>query len=76
MLNPTHHTANTYSEAPQNSLFRGAFKAILKLDTIHRERRALQTLDPHLLKDIGHTQASATSESRRAAWDAPARWLR
>lgn len=41
-----------------------------------RERRALASLDDHLLRDIGKTRAEVDREASRPAWDAPSRWLR
>lgn len=43
--------------------------------SIWRERNALSKLDPHLLEDIGVTEAQAKSESTRPVWDAPSRWM-
>ncbi|NNE89286.1 MAG: DUF1127 domain-containing protein [Silicimonas sp.] len=43
--------------------------------SIWRERAALADLDPHMLEDIGVSEARAKSESTRPAWDAPSRWM-
>ena len=39
--------------------------------TLWAERRALRSLDPHLLQDIGLDQESADHEGRRHFWDVP-----
>ena len=49
---------------------------ILTLQSIWRERRALNALSQEQLEDIGQNRHSAESEARRPAWDAPNRWLR
>ncbi len=40
---------------------------------IHRERRALASLEPHMLRDIGVSQDDARREASRPAWDMPSR---
>ena len=40
-----------------------------------RQRRALQTLDPALLEDIGISREAAEAEAARPFWDVPAHWL-
>ena len=39
-----------------------------------RQRRQLAELDPHILSDIGLTQAQAAAESRKTLWDVPNHW--
>ncbi len=39
------------------------------------QRKSLAELDPHMLNDIGVTEAEALKEARRPVWDAPANWL-
>jgi uncharacterized protein YjiS (DUF1127 family) len=39
-----------------------------------RHRRALLKLEPHLLRDIGLTDAEARREAARPFWDVPAHW--
>ena len=41
---------------------------------IARQRRQLERLDAHLLKDIGLTDDAARAEARRPIWDAPDHW--
>ena len=48
-----------------------AFRAMADL---RRQRRALRDLDPHLLADIGVTEAEARREAVRPPWDAPENW--
>ncbi|MEP0564713.1 MAG: DUF1127 domain-containing protein [Paracoccaceae bacterium] len=43
--------------------------------SIWRERNALNELSPHLLQDIGVSEAQAKAEASRPVWDAPARWI-
>lgn len=45
------------------------------LIALRRSRRALDLLDPHLLRDIGLEAREARLEAARRAWDAPARWF-
>ena len=39
-----------------------------------RSRRALLSLDDHMLDDIGLTADEARAEARRPVWDAPRSW--
>ena len=39
-----------------------------------RHRRTLRTLEPHLLRDIGLTEAEARREAERPFWDVPSHW--
>lgn len=43
---------------------------------IRRHRRRLTALDPHLLRDIGLSDADVRREANRPFWDAPQHWLR
>ena len=56
----------------RKTLFSRAFLSL----SIWRERNALSKLDPHLLNDIGVSEAQAKSESARPVWDAPSRWIK
>lgn len=47
---------------------------LLAMLALHRSRRRLARLEPHLLRDIGRTEAEARAEARRLPWDAPAHW--
>ncbi|MEO0915574.1 MAG: DUF1127 domain-containing protein [Pseudomonadota bacterium] len=51
-------------------------RMVLKAFSIWRERQHLNTLDDHLLKDVGLTRTDVETETKRAVWDAPNRWLR
>jgi uncharacterized protein YjiS (DUF1127 family) len=42
--------------------------------SLHRSRKDLAELDPHMLRDIGLTRAEATREAARPVWDAPDHW--
>ncbi len=44
--------------------------------TVYSERRALEKLSDHALKDLGITRAEAELESRRASYDLPEYRLR
>lgn len=41
---------------------------------VWRQRRALSSLDAHLLRDIGLSEEAAQAEARRPAWDVPTHW--
>lgn len=41
-----------------------------------RHRRRLTHLDPHLLRDIGLSDADVRLEANRPFWDVPQHWLR
>jgi uncharacterized protein YjiS (DUF1127 family) len=43
---------------------------------IRRQRRRLTELDPHLLRDIGLSDADVRLEANRPFWDVPQHWLR
>jgi len=55
---------------------RGLFARLAAMRTAARTRRALDTLDDHVLRDIGITREEAMREARRPAWDVPPSWLR
>ncbi|MDG1169991.1 MAG: DUF1127 domain-containing protein [Sulfitobacter sp.] len=40
-----------------------------------RSRRQLESLDAHLLHDIGISKIAAHAEAKRPIWDVPAHWL-
>ena len=42
---------------------------------VWRSRRALNSLDAHMLDDIGIAAKSAQAEANRPIWDVPAHWL-
>ena len=48
--------------------------ALLRLLSLHRERRALARLDAAALRDIGIDAADARAEAGRPVWDVPAHW--
>ncbi|MCA8883708.1 MAG: DUF1127 domain-containing protein [Rhodobacteraceae bacterium] len=53
----------------------GLFARMAALHGLWRQRKALAELDPHMLNDIGVTEAQALKEARRPLWDAPANWM-
>lgn len=50
-------------------------RRIARLVALHRTRRALALLEPHLLRDIGLEAQTARREAARRAWDAPEHWF-
>ena len=54
----------------------GVFAWFRTFASIWRERQSLESLDDHILKDIGKSRDEVRAEARRPAWDAPNRWLR
>lgn len=52
------------------------FATVLAMLAVNRQRRQLRDLDDAMLKDLGLTRAEAEAESRRIAWDVPAKWRR
>lgn len=49
-------------------------RSLRDLLALHRQRQALNDLDPHLLDDIGISRDAAKAEARRVPWDVPANW--
>jgi uncharacterized protein YjiS (DUF1127 family) len=47
---------------------------LLALAAARRERRRLEELPDHLLKDVGLTREEAITEARRKPWDVPPGW--
>ncbi len=47
---------------------------VLSWVALRRQRIQLAELQPHILDDIGVTEAEARSEASRAFWDAPHHW--
>lgn len=43
---------------------------------LRRQRRALERLDMHLLRDIGLDYPTAKAEAQRPLWDVPRSWRR
>ena len=48
--------------------------ALFRALRLHRSRRSLLALEPHLLRDIGLTPEQAAREALRPLWDAPDVW--
>ncbi|WP_460137160.1 DUF1127 domain-containing protein [Pseudomonas sp. S1_E04] len=53
--------------------FAGAFQAIARWQTLHRERQMLARLSDDALKDIGLNRADVQLESHRHFWEDPLR---
>jgi len=56
--------------APRPGLWGRALRALF----VARQRRALATLEDHLLRDIGLDREQALAEARLSIWDAPGHW--
>ncbi|QPM90983.1 DUF1127 domain-containing protein [Pseudooceanicola algae] len=59
----------------QERSLRVPLSRLMMMIGIKRERQALGSLDPALLRDIGISPEDAQREARRPAWDAPNRWF-
>jgi uncharacterized protein YjiS (DUF1127 family) len=62
--------------ARRETFFRRAFHHLTQALALRRHRSALGKLDPHILRDIGLTQAQAEAEASRPLWDVPEHWLK
>ncbi|MEN0002479.1 MAG: DUF1127 domain-containing protein [Pseudomonadota bacterium] len=70
-------TVNLSTHFPLSGRARpGILGMVLKAYSIWRERQCLNTLDDHLLRDVGLTRNDVESETNRPIWDAPNRWMR
>ncbi|CUH85842.1 DUF1127 domain-containing protein [Thalassovita mediterranea] len=47
---------------------------LLAMQSLYRQRRALNRLDSAALKDLGLSRAEAQTEATRPIWDAPNHW--
>ena len=47
---------------------------IATMIAVAHQRNALRHLDPHLLDDIGLSEAEVAQETSRPLWDVPAFW--
>ncbi len=50
------------------------WRRVLQAMQVQKSRHRLSQLEPHLLADIGLTEAQAAYKAKRAAWDAPQIW--
>ena len=51
-------------------------RALIGMRAFARSQRQVTRLDPHMLRDIGLTQAEAEDIAAQSAWDAPTHWRR
>lgn len=58
------------------ALRQGPRASLIDLLSLHRQRRALASLDTCALQDIGVTHEDAQTEAKRGFWDVPAHWLK
>nr|WP_245398735.1 DUF1127 domain-containing protein [Oceaniglobus trochenteri] len=52
----------------------GLMTRLATMLALHGQRRQLRQMDDAQLRDLGLTRAEAERESRRPAWDVPAKW--
>lgn len=52
----------------------GLLARLASLRGLWRQRTRLAELEPHMLEDIGVSEAQARKEAGRPVWDAPANW--
>ncbi len=57
-----------------SSFSRPATAGIMSYFDLYRQRRALASLDEHMLKDLGITRHQAMVEADRPVWDTPENW--
>ena len=50
------------------------WQALINIRALARQRHALKALEPHLLCDIGITQAQVQQEIATPIWKAPGHW--
>lgn len=53
-----------------------AFGWLMTAMDVWRSRQQLNSLEPHMLEDIGIAAKNAKSEASRPIWDVPAHWLK
>ena len=58
------------STKPRQSIW----QALINMRALGRQRHALKALEPHLLNDIGITQAQVQQETATPIWKAPKHW--
>lgn len=54
--------------------FRRSISRIVMAQKVRRKRKALLTMDAHLLCNIGLSRDESVGEASRSVWDAPDRW--
>lgn len=70
------NTASRHAFAGRTRRSFSVFAWLTTFVSIWRERQSLESLDDHILKDIGKSRDEVKAEARRPVWDAPNRWLR
>jgi len=60
--------------APADKSSHSLRRKLVRTFSVISQRRALASLEPQLLDDIGVSRAQATREARRPFWDAPQHW--
>ena len=67
-------TLNTTVDCSGTKTRTGLFAHVARMIAVGKQRRALKSLDAHLLRDIGITQQKALNEAKKPVWDVPAHW--
>jgi uncharacterized protein YjiS (DUF1127 family) len=70
----SHHPAVLSARASRSGLLTRILRFASLGLAVRHHRRALLKLEPHLLRDIGLTEAEARREAQRPFWDVPAHW--
>jgi uncharacterized protein YjiS (DUF1127 family) len=70
----SNHSAAVSARAPRSGLLSRTLGLLSLGLAARRHRRALLKLEPHLLRDIGLTDADARAEASRPFWDVPSHW--
>ena len=72
MTTTTHHNTNVMKAQSHKRSLRAY---LLRMISLNRQRKALQNLDEHMLRDIGISRQEAEIESKKHFWDAPQHWF-
>lgn len=52
----------------------GLLRRVIALESLRRQRRALERMTDRQLDDLGLSRAAAAREASRPVWDAPETW--
>lgn len=69
----------SYSTSQAPAKFAPVLRSNLRvwpLIELFRQRRDLEKLSEHQLRDIGVSQSAARTEAKRPFWDAPKHWMK